>query len=218
MPGISRSGISSSLAGSTTPSAHSPISIPRFFVQRHEPHTSWSLPESRCAGCGRKRRARRLPGPGTRHTFADSGSDGGGRKRGADLEDAGGTSDCGRRRAPAPARGRRTAAGVERARRGRVPSRRARSPHGICAGAATGAVPARTRAWRSVAGRRDARRAGRSGIWSQTRRRIASGAASRRDGTASRETAHGGRGAGDGTRVCAAAATQARRRRAGAAG
>ena len=53
------------------------------------------------------------------------GADGGGRKRVARPEHARGAPDCAWRRAAPPARGCRSAAGVEGARRGRVPSCRA---------------------------------------------------------------------------------------------
>ena len=96
---------------------------------------------ARCARPGRARRARRG------HPCAD----GGGRKRIPRPEHARGAPDRAWRGAAAPARGGRGAAGVESARRGRVPPCRAGRRHGGLARDAPGVVRARTRAGRSVA-------------------------------------------------------------------
>ena len=75
-------------------------------------------PDEGGARCARSGRARRAP---RRHP----GADGGGRKRIPRPEHARGAPDRAWRGAPPPARGGRSAAGVEGARRGRVPSCRA---------------------------------------------------------------------------------------------
>ena len=132
----------------------------------------------------RTRRAR--PGRARGPTGADSGPDGGSRERGAAAGRAGGAPPCGRRRAAAAARGRRSAARVERARRGRVSSRRAsaaargfRSPPGRCCSRSRGpwrrrgpATSRGTRSWPAHSARRP------------PTNRIARGCASRSAGSA----------------------------------
>src|SRR5262245_20538423 len=75
-------------------------------------------PDAGGARCARSGRARRAP-----RTYPRA--DGGGRERSPRLEHARGAPDCEWRGATPPARGGRSVAGVESARRGRVPSCRA---------------------------------------------------------------------------------------------
>ena len=136
-------------------------------------------PDEGGARGARSGRARRAPG-------AHPGADGGGRKRAPRPEHARRAPDRERRGAAPPARGGRSAAGVEGVRRGRLPSRRARRRHGGLARDASGVVRARTRAGRSVAGRRAEGRARRARLRSEARRRIASRAVASRSRAASR--------------------------------
>ena len=101
-------------------------------------------------------------------------------------EHARGAPDCAWRGAPPPARGGRSVAGVEGARRGRVPSCRARRTHGGLARKASGVVRARTRAGRSVARRRAEGHARRARIpeRSSPMNRIARGCGSKSGGFA----------------------------------
>src|SRR5439155_23758322 len=107
-------------------------------------------------------------------------ADGGGRTRIPRSEHARCAPDREWRGATRPARGGRSVAGVERIRRGRVPSCRAPCKHGGVARQASGVVRARTRAERSVAGRRTEGRARGAGLRSKARRLIASRAVARR--------------------------------------
>ena len=80
---------------------------------------------SRSGASGPGRHARRSLGPGTRRAKHGSCTVGGGQARTLRSEHARGAPDCERRGTTPPARGRRSVAGVEGIRRGRVPSRRA---------------------------------------------------------------------------------------------
>ena len=86
-------------------------------------HRDASAPDEGGACCPRARRSRRTR---CAYTCADGGS----RTRIHCPRHARGTPDCERRGAPPAARGSRRAAGVEGARRRRVPSRRAARAHG----------------------------------------------------------------------------------------
>ena len=104
----------------------SPSSTPRPSRPRRGPPTSWWLRGSRFGACGRRRRALRSLGPSTPRAQADIPA------LTAEVESAfarpehaRGAPDRAWRGATPPARGCRSAAGVEGARRGRVPPCRA---------------------------------------------------------------------------------------------
>src|SRR5439155_653954 len=130
---------------------------------------------------------------------------------------AGGAPDCEWRGASPPARGGRSGAGVERIRRGRVPSCRAPRQHGGLARNASGVVRARPRAGRSVAGRCTEGRARGAGIRIEARRRIASRAVARRGRAASHGASDAGPRERDEARFRAGAAPRTRGGRAGPA-
>ncbi len=115
-------------------------------------------------------RAALAPGGACRARRTYPCADGGGRKRIPRPEHASGAPDCAWRGAAPSARRSRSVAGVESARRGRVPPCRARRAHGRFARNTSGVVRARTSAGRSVARRRAEGCAPGAGIRSKVRR------------------------------------------------
>ena len=118
---------------------------------------------TKAARCSRSGQARRAPGT---HPCAD----GRGRKRMPRSEHARCAPDRGWRGATPPARGGRSAAGVESIRRGRLPPCRAPRRHGGLARDASRVVRPRARAGRSVARRRPEGHARGAGIRREARR------------------------------------------------
>ena len=148
-----------------------------------------------------------------RHSVADRGSP----KRASRAGPARRTLDRARRRTGSSARRGRGAAGFHRARRGRMPLRRARYACGGPAGAATGVVRARAGAGRSLAGRCAAGHTHCAGVPHQARGRVASRAPAGRDRAAAHAARGGGRHRRHAARLRAGTAPRRRRRGAGTA-